>query len=1594
MIGRLAIGGVLALALVGCGPSSRPGEPAPIDYKALSDAVDVMLPKIREHAVTIASFGSRQTGQVGCERTFDYVRSAFQELDGGAGTVRCFSSEVTVPLDRFGADHDAREHTTVTIHGPDGEPQTWQAFALMPNCIQPCRTRAGDEQPRRLIDLGDGRVERWQNADVRDAVVLLDFNSGQAWLRARELGAYAAVFIEPEFTTVDQADLKYLEILPLYMPRVWLAREHGLALRQGLASGEDVRVTVRTRLDWVKVRAPCVEMIVPGEDRSRTFVVAAHFDARSIVPDLSLGGDEIWGISALLEIARYFKQHRPACDLRFIAVSGHWQSQRCTRDYIAYPGPGFDEVGRRVKLAIGLDYSTENPNLSLMREHAWDSRPERSYLWLRRALFNRGGWRDSVLEGFGDRVGAAEVFAGTRPMLPVAEDDPMAPRDDRCPMAFAPGFPTANEAWSALNLPSFAFQTSWLYRLTHFTPLDTFQRTNADERFEHLGPQVKISLAMMRQLLHYPAQQWPHVVPKLRQERTYGLFSRLRGRVQVWDPSTGWFAERLPGQGQDDSYRTFVYSYPMSAKYRGLGQRLRNYLYVPLAPSRLRHRNLQCFMFKDMELLDEPSFMFNTLHCPLPTITQNTVAYSLDQDGRVVYATDYGMHGDGAPGFQCTDRPLDYWDLYVPVTLFECGSVELFSLIDPDRRRFNVDVVDQWYMYWGDPGNEQDRGVDPYVRVNEVRNIATHTELSSWGYTQWQGTALVFLPPSDKAVATESTAAEILLGTPLAKFTALTNVGADGVAHGYRVRSGETIRFGEEGEADSLAYVKQLYRLDRRRLSEFEAYDVGSPLAHKYHRRTQEILTRLENEQAQAGWQRRLADDMFAWNNEAEAYSRVRRLLYDVVSTTVFYFVLLIPFALLVERLLLPQPTVLRTCLVAAVVFAVFVLLLYIFHPGFHLAANIVVTVVAFVIVVLTIPALILLGTRGVAMLRAIGSKALLTQRSEAERAGVISAALSLSVSNMRRRRLRTGLTLTTITVLVAALVLLTTSSTFQFKLREPVEINSSSFFGVQIYNASDHNKGLKKEMVDMYEGLLQDEATVIRREYVNYGYDNYSKNGQIYVRANDRKVGVPYLQIMDEKETLLRYSYLALDGQRETVSIDDLITGRRIGPDDVEVILLPNTTAGALGVSVGDTVELMTLPLEVIGIWQAEQQITQPDGTTAAVAGPLDQLSDLDGLPITPIDSASARTAEPLRPLHAASKQMVILPRRLVQQYRMLPPVVMSMVVIPHDRDKIRALADRLSNEIRNVDVFSHYIDPTTGQDRVEMISMRLATQVSGSGMMWLMLAIAVLMIMAIMTGTVYERIREINIYSSVGLSPGHVASMFLVESLVYAGLASVLGYFVGIIILRTLSYYDLLPPNFYPNYLGVYVLIATLVAVAAMLLSSIYPITVAARTVNPSLERTWRVESEPAGDDWRVPLPFIATSERELDGIMTYAFDFLMIHQGERSGRFVCQTPPTPGRTDGWHSIDMEVWLAPFERNVTQYVSLQAVAMQADRWQFVLQLRRLSGPDYLWHKGTRVFVDALRKHLLNWRAMTPDQCDAFADRAGELFGGVPVHA
>jgi len=1823
----------VSLAAAGCSPRGRTGadEKEESDktrservaarrayYGDIPQAVEEMLPAIRRHARALADLGPRQTGQEGCEKALAYIRAALADV-----AAKCPLSDikpatkVTVALDRLSADdlerteRDGKEFSQVVVNGGPFHHEDWPAYALAPNCVQACATHAPEEcplrengeigpdamcpnceRPRPLVDLGDGSWEGLRGKDLQGAVVLLDFNSSDAWVRAASLGAAGVIFVAPETTTVFQADSKYMAMLPLHVPRVYLRRDRALALREALAGGADLKVTLKSRLHFANVPARGVELTIPGTDSSYCLVLAAHFDARCIAPDLSYGGAEVWGIAELIEVTRYLATHPRAPDIRVMFVSGHWQGQRAMRNYVSLKGGRFDRIGVYYKMAMSLDMVPAGTALNLLTETDWNTQSRGMYRWLGNRVFNDGGWRDRMREGL-DLPEGVELYGGERSANSETLDGNMANRRDRSAFVFAPRYPTAEGPWQVVGIPTVSFQTARLARLEHFTPLDRLAPIDADSADEQLRPQLRMAMGVLKHLFDYPRNNWyrDHG-PYKHRGRSWGGYAEFAGRVQQIDPRTGWYKNVLPGQ--DKGMQTFVYAWPADGRTMALqGSRLHNYMHWPTNPAQGQNRLLQSFMFQDLMLLDEYYFRINAIYDAYPEVEYDVVAYTIDEAGRVRYATDYGARG--GERFPSTNLEIDTVTNDVSVTVFECGTLELFDLVDPQRYNPSSYVRGAHYHHYGNL--HSDGGTAPYLRVSEVKNCESHTDMERWGFTQYGSTAMVFLPA--KAIS----ASEVLLGGFFTNVAVLSNPDADGNPRGYRVKSGETIRLSSARTPTPLRCVEELATLDAKRLREFREYDVRSPLAEGYHEKVvgasatpdgaptdgakpgeagpaeTSLIEKGRAAQAAGNLEKANAQFLRAWIFESKAYRETLGLLLDVVATTVLYFVLLIPFSLLIERMVFPQRTVLRTALVAVIIFAVFAALLYWFHPGFKLAHNIVVTTTAFVIVVMTIPALILLLMRGVAMLRAIGSKRVITQQSEAESAGVVMAALSLAVSNMRRRKLRTVLTLLTITALVMALVLLTTSSAFDFRILEPADVGQASLEGIEIFNASDRRQPLLTEMVEVLEAAYGDQATIIRREGVNDGHNpTLPDNGVGFIEANGKRVPMPYLQLMDYRDNQLLYTIpgkvrkeeaaeaaqggpnrtiiaiaalvaliaggigvwrvrqrqwqrvflmaaavallavavaLALvlapeaqaaaqtqpaqaaqsqparattqpqpaddaaagydwlvagvlivaaiilvvagivelakggsapggilllaggvlvlagvalcvhrtggaaeanadnaeqalqPGRRpgDKVRLGDLVKdfdprGRFLAPGDVDVCLLPNNLAEGLGVRVGDTVTILHMPLKVIGIFQARSEVMRK-GEKVYLPGTLDRLKDLDGLPMTTMRGAAFRQGEADNPLHAPSTEVVIVPRAWVRKYAVFPSVVHSLVVIPHGADKdpskIPALASELATEVLNVDVFSNWTEPGDhGRPvhRSARISMHTATHVKGSNMMLVIGIVAVLMIVAIMTGTVHERMREIHIFSSVGLSPRHVAGMFLIEALVYAGIAAVLGYFLGIIALKGLLWHlknTGQAANFYPNYLGVFVLYSIGLAVLATVGSAIYPIRLASRIVNPSAGgKGWEADEGQRGEDhWDIRLPFIATTWDEARAMMTYAHDFLVIHQGERSGRFVCQQPPRGGRKGETLHIEMPIWLAPFERNLTQQTRLTITpADDADWWVMSLTLDRVSGPPYLWQRGAGVFVDALCKHLLRWRAATEDQESDCLARSGRVFG------
>ena len=157
--------------------------------------------------------------------------------------------------------------------------------------------------------------------------------------------------------------------------------------------------------------------------------------------------------------------------------------------------------------------------------------------------------------------------------------------------------------------------------------------------------------------------------------------------------------------------------------------------------------------------------------------------------------------------------------------------------------------------------------------------------------------------------------------------------------------------------------------------------------------------------------------------------------------------------------------------------------------------------------------------------------------------------------------------------------------------------------------------------------------------------------------------------------------------------------------------------------------------------------------------------------------------------------------------------------------------------------------------------------TNVEGLGALIIPMFIAALIVLNAMMGAVYERFREIGIYSSVAAAPMHIALLFIAEAVVYAIIGVTLGYIMGQGLGKVLIYFNLLQ-GMNLNYSSWSAIVSSLLVMGVVLLSTIYPAKIAAKSSVPDTVRRW-IPPDPDGDRWEFEFPFMVSEAEVRDSV-----------------------------------------------------------------------------------------------------------------------------
>jgi len=1100
--------------------------------------------EIEKHVNVFSSLGSRITGYEGCYKAADYIAEAFK---GFGLTVIRQTYPIVVPID-YGA-------SVLVLDEKGGLNKEFMAYTLWPNLIQPCMIPSKVFFSGPLIYAGNGELSDFNGKNITNAIVLLEFNSGDNWINAAKLGAKAVIFIAPTETSYIEAREKFLKT-PVYFPRLYVAREDGIALKD-LALSRRVTVRLASNMRYVKIEAENIVGIINGTDLASAedkIVVAAHYDTWSVVPRLAPGSDEATAISSLLELAHYFADNPPKKTIWFVALSGHYQALAGAR--------WFTEkfwFGEKAKIwfFIGLDFSTDGNRVALLyRGSMYDFGGTsasggvalRWTKWLEPRIFNnyipalesQKGKSYFVQSGF---TGFTYGWWASIPVPYMLDSEPFA-------VAHGTGF---------------TIRTDGVWRLHWGHPLSTAVR------FENLWPQVEVAGAIIYGLANEekPFSELTTFSPPNRYLFTAGGgdlagFLTVEGKVVYYNFSRGWYTP-LPEalcvvQRVDKSYS----SYPFSTIIEITDEDGR-FTSIGVSGYGYGHG----YGIVDM-------WNFEAFHIG-------------EETGLIDYAPDYGQNGRSVIQFTYSINAQPY---QITTVVFKSSSAVLFDMINPigmSPKLFLDPRFENAQHAWSPAAGAFQAGYwtigGPYVKVSgrwslTVYDYQTISEYITWGEYSvgFEDVAMVFVPPGTKFVVVYKT--DDFAGV-------LTNAStANPRGNGFLVRADEELHIHLTAEK----FVRDTLYLSRDRYSKLESSFLRNPVSERNLRELENYFNKAENFLSTYKYGEAYGELILAWGWAAQSYNEVMKRIFDTTNTNLIFFSLSLIFALFFERLVFQDAG--NRWVNLSILFA-FVLGAYMYlHPAPKIAESPLMAPLGISIFILFISVFVLFMSRMNRILKEERIKMMGLHSFERATIPLIILSFSHAPRNMRKRKMRTALVLSTILVVTFALITFTSVYPTSEAKFVPLPELSATYDGLLIKRPleSTPDSIIIPSIINSIKAIDPEAAIALRV----WSYPQLIGTTNVYQIVTGRNASA-------KVTALLGLSTEELDVYKNEIK------GIGFFSSDSYVCIIPNEIAKQLQVDIGDTIQYGPFELTVIGKYDSKflNIVTDLDGYTITPVNP-----------------------------------------------------------------------------------------------------------------------------------------------------------------------------------------------------------------------------------------------------------------------------------------------------------------------------------------------------------------------------------------------------
>jgi len=1581
----------------------------------------------------LADLEDRSVGTAGSARAADMVEAQFKKLLPNA-TIGRQSFHIPVPV-KMGA------HLTLEESGRTVDLRQLQINALSPGAVRP----PGISGP--LIYVGQGRVSDFNGLNVEGAIVLMNMDSGKNWNNAAMLGARGLVFIgrggdgghAPKPLFEDK-----FELTPVDFPTFWLSREKANSLfgNEFIQNGPKHLGTTRltSKAAWRNVSADTIYCRIQGSDpelSKQTLIIEGFYDSTSLVDGHAPGADEAASIAALVDTAQRFSASPPKRSVLLVATAGKSSAQAGMREFtwaLASKEEHLDsrkeslkklvtDTSRTLQLLRSDDPLSEsslaNANDRLLLKAAFkavvrnqedditrelmrlrllarqdtgkagaeEDRQQRiKHLAGERMALKRLNWINSSTTDFPltdkERTTLDDfIQLATIHKAAILEDATGQLMDVDSALALRA---TIGESPIAAHVSLFlsshgngvgGFDKGWLVdlkpsinRTAFFRPLDTVMK----EAVETLETSNNDAAKLFADTLRPGKRAWQSYLPDT--PELGGEPMALAGfpgftLTTVHDVRPAW------GTPYDTvDHVDFDFLTRQTTLVTTLLEALAN---EPIADAGKRNKDRFVTIEGRANLLrkgeifpDRPgtgmvvlAFQWQTRNYGMvdtqgnfriPGLASKKVSYHKavieafkfnEQTGLADWAIDKPKTGKSAYRIKLK-RAVQATDLI----LFSCTQTTLFNMFDPRTFKFlyRPTLID---------GRTEAPPVSYWYSRMDTRKSTLGT---------------LFLEPDTPIKLT-------LSDTVLDKKVLLLNTDKDHPQGlGFIARQWPVIPMTEFQAA------KDMWGLIGPRIDNLEQKGIINERIRDLRRQGDEDLAQAVKFKAEKQWDKFVEAARASLSKASRVYNDVDKTQKDVLIGVLFYVALFVPFAYCMERLFFSFVDIKKRICAFLGFLGLIISVVYFVHPAFQLTYSPMVVILAFFILALSLLVSLIIFFRFEREMVELQKRSAHIKLTGISPAAAFGAAFVLGVGNLKRRPVRTFLTFATLVILTFTIMNFTTvKSVRQAGWAQFSDEASYNGLMLKYLNWQD----VPVEALSVVETAFSGRGVVAPRVWYDTGFTaDKSRAPLIPVSLGDKTA---------QGRGLVGLSYL----EPQVSGLDRiLVKGRWFKKGERNVIMLSERMAEQLGADPLDpernTLTTWGAKIILVGVFS-------DDG--------LNDHPDLDGEPITPIifpNQAATQLSEVEAEAIEDGEDVVTTESR----YQHIPGsetiLMPAEMLLSLRAGRLKGIAVKPDNTtLAQTDDMGDRFGMLLFRGGPEGTSLYFASDAvnySGMANILIPLGISILIVLNTMIGSVYERKPEIAVYTSVGLAPPHVAFLFIAEALAFAVISVVVGYLLA----QTSSAFLAGTPlwaGMTANYSSTAGVAAMILVIGVVLVSAIYPAKVAANIAIPDVNKSWTMPKA-EGNDLVVVLPFLIKL-REINSAGGFLHEYYMAHHDVSHGAFCTddmqcnfldleQVEADTGLVSGLSenipipddlcfSMDLRVWLAPFDFGVRQKVKL--VFCPSDLYsgfrQIKVILQREAGEHKAWENLNRNFLNDLRKQLLAWRSLDDEAVDSYAE-------------